>query len=155
MIAVDPDFQGLGLGRQLTVAGLDAIAGRGVTTGMLYVDAANTAALGMYERLGFHTHRTDVAFTGTVGVSLYGVDRDALAELLDGEPRYRVEQVWHGLYSRLATVDEMTDLPARLRQRLGDELPPALELVTESVSDRGDTVKFLWRLTAARSSRPC
>ncbi len=65
MIAVDPDFQGLGLGRQLTVAGLDAIARRGVTTGMLHVDAANTAALGMYERLGFHTHRTDIAFTGT------------------------------------------------------------------------------------------
>jgi mycothiol synthase len=66
VIAVDPDFQGLGLGRQLTLAGLAAIARRGVTTGMLYVDAANTAARGMYERLGFHTHRTDVAFTGTL-----------------------------------------------------------------------------------------
>ena len=40
----------------------------------------------------------------------------------------------------------MTDLPARLRQRLNDELRPALELVTESISDRGDTVKFLWKL---------
>ena len=79
-------------------------------------------------------------------MSLYGVDRDALAELLGGEPRYRVEQVWNGLYSRLATVDEMTDLPARLRRRLGDELRPALELVKESISDRGDTVKFLWSL---------
>jgi mycothiol synthase len=66
VIAVDPDFQGLGLGRQLTIAGLDAIARRGVTTGMLYVDAANAAAVGMYERLGFDTHRTDVAFTGLV-----------------------------------------------------------------------------------------
>ena len=66
VIAVDPDFQGLGLGRHLTIAGLDAIAHRGVTTGMLYVDAANVAALTMYERLGFHTHRTDIAFTGTV-----------------------------------------------------------------------------------------
>jgi mycothiol synthase len=64
VIGVDPDFQGLGLGRQLTLAGLNAIARRDVTTGMLYVDAANTAARGMYERLGFHTHRTDVAFTG-------------------------------------------------------------------------------------------
>jgi mycothiol synthase len=66
VVAVDPDFQGLGLGRQLTIAGLDAIARRGVTTGMLYVDAANVAALTMYERLGFRTHRTDIAFTGTV-----------------------------------------------------------------------------------------
>ena len=79
-------------------------------------------------------------------MSLYGIDRDALAELLDGEPRYRVEQVWNGLYARLAAVDEMTDLPARLRRRLGDELRPALELVKESTSDRGDTVKFLWSL---------
>ena len=64
VIAVDPDFHGLGLGRQLTIAGLDVIARRGVTTGMLYVDAANDTAVGMYERLGFHTHRTDVAFSG-------------------------------------------------------------------------------------------
>ena len=67
VIAVDPDFQGLGLGRLMTVAGLDAIARRGITTGMLHVDAANTAALAMYERLGFHTHRTDIAFTAHVG----------------------------------------------------------------------------------------
>ena len=79
-------------------------------------------------------------------MSLYGVDREALGALLDGEPGYRVEQVWQGLYRRLATVEEMTDLPARLRQRLAAELPPALRLVTESVSDRGDTVKFLWEL---------
>jgi mycothiol synthase len=66
VVAVDPDFQGLGLGRQLTIAGLDAIARHGVTVGMLYVDAANVTAVGMYERLGFRTHRTDIAFTGTV-----------------------------------------------------------------------------------------
>ncbi len=66
VIAVDPDFQGLGLGRHLTIAGLDAIARRGIATGMLYVDAANAAAVGMYERLGFSLARTDVAFTGQV-----------------------------------------------------------------------------------------
>ena len=66
VIGVDPDFQGLGLGRQLTLAGLDSIAGRGVDVGMLYVDAANTAALAMYERLGFTVHRTDRAYTATL-----------------------------------------------------------------------------------------
>ena len=66
VIAVDPDFQGLGLGRHLTIAGLDAIARRGVSTGMLYVDAANATAVAMYERLGFTLARTDVAFTGLV-----------------------------------------------------------------------------------------
>jgi mycothiol synthase len=66
VIAVDPDYHGLGLGRALTLAGLDHLAGRGIATGMLYVDADNTAAMAMYERLGFGIHRTDRAFDGAV-----------------------------------------------------------------------------------------
>jgi mycothiol synthase len=66
VVGVDPDFQGLGLGRQLTLAGLDWIHRRAVDTGMLYVDAANTAARTMYEHLGFTVYRTDRAYTGTV-----------------------------------------------------------------------------------------
>lgn len=65
VIAVDPDFQGLGLGKQLTLAGLESIEQRGVTAAMLYVDGANTAAVGMYERLGFSRARHDRAF-GTI-----------------------------------------------------------------------------------------
>ena len=66
VIGVDPDFQGLGLGSQLTLAGLEAIVARGVETAMLYVDSANTTAVAMYERLGFTVHRVDVAFTAEV-----------------------------------------------------------------------------------------
>jgi mycothiol synthase len=66
VVGVDPDFQGLGLGRQLTLAGLDWISRRGLDTGMLYVDAANTAARTMYEHLDFTVYRTDRAYTGTV-----------------------------------------------------------------------------------------
>jgi mycothiol synthase len=62
VIAVDPDFVGLGLGRSLTLAGLEAIAARGVTTGMLFVDAGNEPAVGLYTKLGFDTHRVDVAY---------------------------------------------------------------------------------------------
>ena len=79
--------------------------------------------------------------------SRYGVDRAALAEVLAGEPRYRVDQVWRGLYEQLATPAEMTNLPRALRERLSEALPEALDGVTESVSDRGDTVKFLWSLS--------
>lgn len=61
VIAVDPAFHGLGLGKQLTLAGLQWLAGRGITTGFLYVDADNTA-LTMYERLGFEIHSTNAAF---------------------------------------------------------------------------------------------
>jgi len=73
--------------------------------------------------------------------------RDELAELLVGEPRYRVDQVWSGLYEQRAEPVDMTTLPKALRTRLTDQLPLALEPVTTSVSDDGDTVKWLWALT--------
>jgi 23S rRNA (adenine2503-C2)-methyltransferase len=76
----------------------------------------------------------------------YGVSRDDLAALLAGQPRYRVDQVWSGLYEQLVAPEEMTTLPRALRARIGELLPPALEPLDESVSDRGDTVKFLWGL---------
>ena len=62
VIAVDPSAHGRGLGTQLTLAGLDSIADRGVTVANLYVDAGNTAAVGLYERLGFEIHHRRVAF---------------------------------------------------------------------------------------------
>lgn len=62
VIAVDPDFAGLGLGTALTLAGLESIATHDVTTGMLYVDESNTTAVKLYDRLGFTTHRIDVAY---------------------------------------------------------------------------------------------
>jgi 23S rRNA (adenine2503-C2)-methyltransferase len=73
-----------------------------------------------------------------------------MAELLDGEPRYRVDQVWQGLYRQAVDPDDMTTLPRALRTRLNDVLPPALELLTESISDAGDTVKWLWGLADGR-----
>lgn len=76
----------------------------------------------------------------------FDVSRDELAELLAGEPRYRVEQVWRGLYEQLAAPSELTSLPKGLRTRLDEQLPWALTLVTERVSDGGDTVKLLWEL---------
>jgi mycothiol synthase len=56
VIAVDLDFHGRGLGRELTVAGLDWLAGRGLSTAMLYVEADNAPARALYERLGFAIH---------------------------------------------------------------------------------------------------
>jgi mycothiol synthase len=58
VIAVDPDFQGLGLGRALVRAGLDSLAARGLTTAMLYVEADNAPALALYHDLGFELHHT-------------------------------------------------------------------------------------------------
>jgi 23S rRNA (adenine2503-C2)-methyltransferase len=79
--------------------------------------------------------------------TLYDVDRETLGALLDGEPRYRSDQVWDGVYGQLAEPAELTTLSKALRQRLADELPTALAPVAESVSDDGDTVKWLFALT--------
>ncbi len=76
----------------------------------------------------------------------YDVTREQLAELLDGEPRYRVDQVWDGLYQQCTEPNEWTNVPKALRGGFAERLPSALTPVTESVSDRGDTVKFLWEL---------
>lgn len=53
IIGVDPAAQGRGLGRALILLGLDHLAGTGADTGMLYVDAANEAAMWLYSDLGF------------------------------------------------------------------------------------------------------
>jgi mycothiol synthase len=66
VIAVDPDFHGLGLGRALTLAGLDSLSGRGITIGMLFVDADNAAAVTLYDKLGFNVHRTDCLYAGSI-----------------------------------------------------------------------------------------
>ncbi|HMK97770.1 MAG TPA: 23S rRNA (adenine(2503)-C(2))-methyltransferase RlmN [Acidimicrobiales bacterium] len=78
--------------------------------------------------------------------SAFELTREELEEALGDEPRYRREQVWRGLWERGALPAEMTDLPARLRQRLSEVISPALTAVTRSVSLDGGTTKWLWRL---------
>ncbi|GIU83329.1 MAG: putative dual-specificity RNA methyltransferase RlmN [Acidimicrobiales bacterium] len=76
----------------------------------------------------------------------YAVDREEIASLLVDQPRWRVDQVWRGLYERMATFPEMTDLPKGLRERLEAALPPALSEVVVVDGDRGSTRKWLWEL---------
>ena len=66
VIGVDSDRRGTGLGRALTAAGLASLHERGVPTGMLYVDAGNEAAVGLYRALGFEVARTDRAYEKVV-----------------------------------------------------------------------------------------
>ncbi len=64
VIAVDPDFSGRGLGRGLTLAGLDYLATKGLSVGMLYVDETNEAARRLYGSLGFSLHHVDRMYSG-------------------------------------------------------------------------------------------
>jgi mycothiol synthase len=66
VISVDPDFHGRGLGRSLTIAGLSWLADAGLTTGMLYVEADNIAAVRLYRSLGFTDDHVDRAYVGEV-----------------------------------------------------------------------------------------
>lgn len=62
VIAVDPDFQGQGIGAPLTLAGLAHLHSRGPSTAMLYVESDNRAANAVYGRLGFRPHHTNRAY---------------------------------------------------------------------------------------------
>ena len=85
-----------------------------------------------------------------VGVSnnetRYELDREALAELLDDQPNYRVEQLWKGLYDEGLAIEEISTLPKGLRTELSKLLPPALFDRLVRVSEGGETHKWLWGL---------
>ncbi|HEY8621315.1 MAG TPA: mycothiol synthase [Dermatophilaceae bacterium] len=66
VVGVDPAYQGLGLGRAVTVLGLAHLVERGLSEAVLYVDADNTAAVTTYSRLGFTRVAVDVMYSRVV-----------------------------------------------------------------------------------------
>jgi len=76
----------------------------------------------------------------------YDMTREELAQVLDGEPAYRVRQVWDGLHARVQRPEGMTELPAGLRARLAAALPASLRAVSRQSADDGETIKWLWAL---------
>ena len=62
VVAVDPEERGSGLGRALTLAGLHHLRSLDLDQAMLYVDASNTAAITLYEGLGFARWDMDVLY---------------------------------------------------------------------------------------------
>ena len=67
VVGVDPAEQGTGLGRALTLAGLEYLQSRNLDQVMLYVDEDNHPAVRMYESLGFSRWSTDVMYAPARG----------------------------------------------------------------------------------------
>jgi 23S rRNA (adenine2503-C2)-methyltransferase len=78
------------------------------------------------------------------------MDRDLLKAALADEPSYRAEQVWEWVARGARSYEEMTNLPAELRERLAAELPLSrLTVQAEAKSDDG-TVKTLFHTADGR-----
>jgi mycothiol synthase len=62
VLGIDPDAQGMRLGRALTDLGLAYLRSRGLREVLLYVEEDNAAAVALYERSGFERYSVDVSW---------------------------------------------------------------------------------------------
>ncbi len=81
-------------------------------------------------------------------MSRYGAPRrelDAIVESL-GEPRYRAAQIHEGLWGLRRPLDDLTNVPKRVREQLAERLPLDLVPVLERRGDHDLTTKWLWQV---------
>ena len=78
--------------------------------------------------------------------SIYQYSKEELTSLLEGEPSYRLDQLWHGLWTEALPIDEITTIPKSLRARLAERFPSSLRVVNDVESDHGATRKWVFAL---------
>jgi 23S rRNA (adenine2503-C2)-methyltransferase len=80
----------------------------------------------------------------------YRATRDDVRALLAprGEPKYRADQVFDGLWTQRRPLTEITNIGRALRDDLATALPEALTLAVQQTGDRGQTTKWLWHARA-------
>jgi mycothiol synthase len=62
VLAVNPDYKGQGVGRDLTITGLNYLKYQGLNNVMLYVGVGNKPAFNLYKSLGFNEFGSDVMY---------------------------------------------------------------------------------------------
>jgi len=77
----------------------------------------------------------------------YALTQDELETSLNarGEPRFRAQQVYEGLFAQRRPLESLSNIPRELRTALADEFPLALTGDHVQTADKGTTVKWLWR----------
>ena len=81
-------------------------------------------------------------------LNIVGKTRAELAEFVAaiGEPKYRADQIFHGLYERrLQSFDEMTDLPRALRDKLKETATPSVLTVESKYVSEDGTRRYLMK----------
>jgi 23S rRNA (adenine2503-C2)-methyltransferase len=80
------------------------------------------------------------------------MDRTLLEEKLNeaGEPAYRTKQIWEWVARGARSYEDMTNLPAALRQRLADEVPLSTLTVAAEAKSGDGTVKTLFHTADGR-----
>jgi mycothiol synthase len=62
VLAVNPDYKGQGVGRDLTITGINYLKYQGLNNVMLYVGVENKPAFKLYKSLGFNEFGSDVMY---------------------------------------------------------------------------------------------
>ncbi len=78
--------------------------------------------------------------------SPWDLNKEEIADLLSSEPRYRIDQLWHGLHHEGQPPETISSLPIKLRSKLAEHFQPALTEVQRQTSADGNTIKWLWEL---------
>jgi 23S rRNA (adenine2503-C2)-methyltransferase len=80
------------------------------------------------------------------------VDLELLDSALEGEPAFRAGQVWEWFARGAASYEEMTNVPATLRERLAADVPFSTLHVGHEAHSKDGTVKALF--STAADGRP-
>ncbi|MGB6885596.1 MAG: 23S rRNA (adenine(2503)-C(2))-methyltransferase RlmN [Candidatus Acidiferrum sp.] len=87
-------------------------------------------------------------------MELLGKSKEELREICEamGEPAYRGGQIYHALYAeRKSTFEDMTNLPASLRDRLAKEATITLPIVKQRFASTDGSVRYLFELSSGES----